>query len=172
MRPTLDAQRPVHACPVAAHTLDRTMARSSLLTPRAIGAGLGLLAAAASCVFIIWRLIESAQPAPTTLQLFNATEQPVQVSAVQLSGQDVGTRGLTLSGKSPGGAEGAWSSTAVTLEPGRLVTVTLGAVGLRGMATCTLEPRPPGLCAVRARFKGTAELFCDYDCRVPGDAKR
>lgn len=147
------------------------MARSSLLTPRAIGAGLGLLATTVSCVFIIWRLIESAQPAPTTLQLFNVTEQPVQVAAVQLSGQEVGARGLTLSGRTPGGGEGAWSSAAVTLEPGRLVTVTLSAAGVRGMANCTLEPRPPGLCAVRARFKGTAELYCDYDCRIPADSK-
>lgn len=147
------------------------MSRFPFLTPRVIGAGLGLLAAAATSAFVIWHLAEAARPASTTLSLRNGTDREVQVAAAQMAGKAVAARGSRIPARSDSTGEGEWNSGSIDLEPGRAIAVRLSLVGTVTEAACTLEPRPLGQCAVRARFKGTADLHCDYDCKTTQKAK-
>lgn len=131
------------------------------MSSRMIGAGIGLLVSAVCIYFILSRLLEAGVPMPTSVQLRNATAQPVSVDEVALSAQRLPGLPLTLAA-----AGLPFVSKPLPLPPGRPVSVSvrIGAAG--ATASCTLDARPRGSCVVDAAFDGGAGLQCAYDCKT------
>jgi hypothetical protein len=139
---------------------------ASLLTPRTLGAGLGLIASASVCIVIVVKLVEAAHPAPTAVRLINATPDPVVLAAASLSQQAVLSGPLKLPARPPSGPDSEWESKPVELGPGLPVAVKLTFAEPQREATCGLEPRPQGACIVRASYSGKGDLDCQYECKV------
>lgn len=143
------------------------MAGLGSLSPRVLGAGAGLLAAAITIAVILWQLIDAAQPMPTTLFLQNQRAEAVAVNTVSLSAQAALGQPVTLPpAASPETAASApgWSGGRVELPPGIPVPVRLQAVPAGREAACDLEARPRGRCEARIALLASGGLSCAWRC--------
>jgi hypothetical protein len=166
------------------------------MAPRHLSATLGLIAAAAAIGFIMVRVLDAAAPAATPVTLANTGLGAVSVAELSV----VGTQPpLVLKGPwtlaaaplpalaapAPASASASAASAAgpavpyvnvgsLTLSPGRPLELAVqlqAPLALR--QTCTLEPRPPGDCAlsvaVSAREVGrsvTSSVACTFECKA------
>lgn len=128
------------------------------MTSRTLGATLGVLASLACTAYILVRLHQAGQPAPTQLQLRNATGAALSVDEVALAAQRLPGTPFTLDASAA-----LQVAQPQPLPPGRPVSVSLRAGP--AAASCRLDPRPQGVCVVHAVFSGAAELQCAYDCK-------
>lgn len=134
----------------------------ALFFPLSRGATIGLLVSAAACVFIVYRLVQASAPVPTSLKLVNSSGATVQVQTLQLVADDLLQAPLSLPAHDAAGT--GWESRPVLLAPGRPAQVAAWLSNPTLQAACELPPRPSGSCSVRAEFKGSAQLQCDYEC--------
>jgi hypothetical protein len=160
------------------------------MKPRHLSATLGLIAAAGSIGFIVWRLLEAGVPAATPVTLANTGPSAVNVEEMSVVGTQPplvlkGPWALTAAPLSAVLASASAASAAapvvphlnvgsLTLSPGRPLELAVqlhAPLALR--QTCTLEPRPPGDCAlsvaVSAREVGrsvTSSVACTFECKA------
>ena len=140
--------------------------RQRIMTPRNLGAALGLIAAATTCYFIISRVYEAARPATTYVRLINASSTELVVEQLKLGDQSLSTSPLKLPGRVGAGLSPEWESKSIQLAPG-LPQELKAITGARGRtASCSLEARPQGVCIVRATFESPEAMACQYDCKV------
>ena len=148
-----------------AHALAQA-GRQRTMTPRNLGATLGLLAAATTCYFIISRVYEAARPATTYVRLINASSTELVVEQLRLGDQSLSASPLKLPGRIGAGLPPEWESKSIQLAPG-LPQELQAITGARGRAaSCNLEARPQGVCAIRATFETPEAMACQYDCKV------
>lgn len=136
------------------------------MSPRHRNATLGLMVALSLSLYLIYRVIEASVPAPTTVQLVNASPAELRVDELRLKDQVVlsGPLRLPASGPATAGPPAEARSRSVELAAGLPLVLT---VRLQGQATplaCELEPRPQGRCLIRARLTEASALQCSYDC--------
>jgi hypothetical protein len=162
------------------------------MKPRHLSATLGLIAAAGSIGFIVWRLLEAGVPAATPVTLANTGPSAVNVEEMTVVGTQPplvlkGPWTLTAAPLSAVAASASASAAgaaapavphlnvgSLTLSPGRPLELAVqlhAPLALR--QTCTLEPRPPGDCAlsvaVSAREVGrsvTSNVTCTFECKA------
>lgn len=137
------------------------------LARRHPGATIGLIVAVATSTYIIKTLVQAARPAPTSVRLVNATDAAAQVEALDVASQAVLAGALTLQAQPAGGAAPGWDSKPVLVAPGLRIDVQARLANPARQARCSLDPRPQGACVVRAEFKGSDALSCEYDCKAP-----
>ena len=136
------------------------------MTPRKLGATLGLLAAATACYFIISRLYEAARPASTSVRLLNTSSAELVVEDLKLADQSLSTSPLRLPGRINAEPSPEWESKSIPLSPG-LPQELKAITGARGRAaSCNLEARPQGVCVIRVTFGSSEAMACEYECKV------
>jgi hypothetical protein len=133
------------------------------MNSRTLGATIGLLVSAGCIVYILTRLADAGQPAPTGLQLLNASGAPVSIDAVELGVVDGSAEPMLRGPFALAASAPPLRSKDLPLPPGRPLAVTLRGGG--AVASCRLDPRPQGQCVVNAAYSGGAALQCDYDCK-------
>jgi hypothetical protein len=164
------------------------------MKPRHLSATLGLIAAAGSIGFIVWRLLEAGVPAATPVTLVNTGPSAVNVEEMSVVGTQPplvlkGPWTLTAAPLSAVLASASASASAasaaapavpqlnvgsLTLSPGRPLELAVQLQAPQALRqTCTLEPRPPGDCAlsvaVSARESGrsvTSSVACTFECKA------
>jgi hypothetical protein len=140
------------------------------MSPRNVGAALGLLAAAVTCTIVISRLVDAATPAATRLRLINETPAALVVEGLMLSGQPLSAAAVQLPAALNPAAAAEWESKPVLLAPGLAIEVSGRLAAQTPQSICKLEARPQGLCSIRARFKTGEAATCDYDCKAKAPA--
>ena len=130
---------------------------------RTMGAALGIVAAAVTIGFILIRLSDASKGVPTRIILSSASAEPLSVAGLQVEGTDVLRGGWTPGSPTPADAT---PQASADLRVGRpaAIRATL-SVPRAGVATCTLEPRPHGVCLVKARFVSATDLRCSFECQ-------
>lgn len=141
------------------------------LKPRTLGALLGIVAAAVTIGLIVMRLIEAMAPVATPVSLRNASAEPIALERVRVDGQWVSQQPRGLN---PGQALTTPAGRPLQPVPLRvarpaLVEVAFGTTPAATLS-CTLEPRPHGVCGIRILVRSPTQLACDYECAAPASA--
>ena len=146
------------------------------LTPRNVGAALGIVAAVVTIAFIMFRLAQANAPVPTGLVLQSEATEPISVLGLRVDGEEVLPAGWTPSSAASTDASAAAAIAAasvlntqatVALRVGRpsQIEATL-SLPRAATASCSLDPRPHGRCLIKVRFVSAAELRCVFECKA------
>lgn len=136
------------------------------LSTRTRYALVGVAVGMATAGYIIVRLVEASGPQPTTLQLHNASPNPLTLTSLRLGGQPVLDQAARLPAAAGGGSDAAPQTDlrVVPLAPGRPVTAELQLQGQSAPLACTMEPRPVGACVARFTVTAASALACEFSC--------
>lgn len=113
------------------------------------------------------RLADATQPLPTGVVLSSEAATPISVAGLQVEGQEVLRAGWTPSAMATTDAARSRPQAMAALSVGRpaVIHATLSAPS-PAVASCTLQPRPHGVCVVKARFVSATDLRCDFECQA------
>lgn len=137
------------------------------LTPRNVGAGLGVLAAVVTVGLIGSRLYDAAAPVSTPWVLSSTSATRISVESLWINNQAVLPAGWTPSDVEGDRTPSNSSQGKVALQVGRPVDVRASfSVPRAATASCSLEPRPHGACLLRIRFYAASDMRCDFDCKI------
>ena len=107
----------------------------------------------------------------TPVSLRNASAEPIALERVRVDGQFVSQQPRGLN---PGQALTTPAGRPLQPVPLRvarpaLVEVAFGTTPAATLS-CTLEPRPHGVCGIRILVRSPTQLDCDYECAAPASA--
>jgi hypothetical protein len=136
------------------------------ITPRSLGAALGLIAAAFTVTYIGFRLHQATAPVATSLVLSSSSSVPISLQSLQFNGDEVLPKGWTPTEPRTNEVMLEQAQATVALQVGRpvMVKATL-SVPQGATAQCALEPRPYGACTLRVKFSTASQIQCEYDCK-------
>jgi hypothetical protein len=129
-------------------------------------ATLGLLVAASLSLYIVFRLVQASSPALTSVHLTNLGSHAVTVTHLQIRGESALNQNLNLPPATAGNLAPAAASDTVNIAAGLPLEVQARLAGSASPLTCTLAPRPQGVCIIRANITAASELLCNYECQV------
>lgn len=133
------------------------------LTPRNVGAGLGILASIVTVSYIGFRLDQASAPVATAVVLSSASPTLISLKSLRINDQEVLPSGWTPVVNSqvrPAQAQGS-----VALQVGRPVSMTAAlAVPPGAVASCDLALRPYGACMLKVTFSSSRDMQCEYEC--------
>ena len=136
------------------------------LTPRSLGAGLGILAAVLTTGYIAFRLYEATTPVSTAFVLSSTSPAPMSVRSLRINDEEALPKGWTPADRTAGQAEPPQLQGNIALQVGRPVTVQATLSLPQGSAaSCALEPLPYGACMLRVRFSAPGAMQCEYECK-------
>ncbi|MFT3816423.1 MAG: hypothetical protein QM750_02125 [Rubrivivax sp.] len=138
------------------------------MSSRTRNALIGLLVGLGCAVFIVYRLVQAAAPASTSVHFTNHSPLAVRLQSLAIGDEPVLSATVPLAAAVAGQPPAPVESKSVRLSAGRplAVSATLASGPVR--LGCTLEPRPQGVCVIKAAFEGTAALQCEYACKPAG----
>ena len=158
--------------PAVVARLARTLGRIGVTisipaTPRTIGAAIGIVAAVVTVGFILFQLADATRPVPTAVVLSSESAELISVEALQIEGKEVLPAGWTASSITSAEVSPSRPQTIADLKVGRPAFIRATMSVPRSVVTsCTLEPRPHGVCLLRARFMSATDLRCHFECQT------
>jgi hypothetical protein len=136
------------------------------LTPRNLGAALGILAALFTVGYIGFRLHEATAPVATSLVLSSVSPVPISFQSLRINDEEVLPKGWTPSEPRTSQAGPEQPQGNVALQVGRPAKVKATLSLPQGAtAYCDLEPRPYGACAIKVKFSTSSDMQCEYECK-------
>jgi len=136
------------------------------MPPKHRNATLGLLVAASLSLYLVFRLVQASSPAPTSVHLTNLGSRAVTVTNLQVRGESALNQNLSLPPASADTSAPAAVSNTVNIAAGLPLEVQARLGESPSPLTCTLTPRPQGVCIIRANITAALELQCTYECQV------
>lgn len=136
--------------------------------PRHVGAKIGIVVAAITVALLLYRLAMGTAPVATRIFMSSESALLLSVDGLEVDGENVLPTGWTPPGPGQRGVEAKPAPQAVVpLRVGRPASIKVTfAVPRSATASCTLDPRPYGECAVRLRFVSPADLRCEFECEA------
>ena len=133
------------------------------MSPRTRNALIGLAVGLGCAAFIIVGVYQASAPSPTTVRIVNAGADAVVLRQLAVNDQVVSSAEFAVAGVQGNAAPASFTARAVELSAGRPVAVTALLREAEALS-CSLAPRPQGVCVVQAVFVAGAALECSYEC--------
>lgn len=116
-------------------------------------------------LLLLTQFLAGCTPNPrANLKILNATSTEVRITAIEVNRKRKASDEILVPAMTAQKFSDKGFVANLLLAGGETLSLSVEYEGKSLNASCLLPPHPDGVCLVKARYTGTSELTCAYDC--------